>query len=696
MRLKSIKINNFRLLNNVILDIEDNITLIVGKNNTGKTSLFEAINLFTAEHANRKISFADFSQSTYETFVKAYDLFEKSKLEGNEEAKSLLEKEIISLTPHISLQLQFEYNPKKDKLTCLNEFLVDLDKKLTEVNILMAYEPKDTILLYSTLSKEIRENKKDIVNVLAETLDNLYEIRYYAIDKNLEYRKRIEKGFILTLSQITKFEDIRAQRTMDDVRDDSNHSLTNSFAKYYTDKEQADEDLKRLNDVLQNASQDLRESYNKALEQPLSTMKKFGAKTPLTIPDITIESEFSAQNVLKQNIKYYYKNGSINLPECYNGLGYSNLIFIILEFMTFLKQFRKSLSAEWSHEEEIEDKKIITQNAKSLIIMIEEPESHMHPQMQQVFIRGIKQLLQNEKEKGIDIQLIITTHSSHIVAEAGLDEEKGFKQLRYFGRDINNKHFVRDFNAFEISGKEKETFHFLKKYLTLHKCDLFFADKIIMVEGLTERILMPLMIDKVAPSLQDEYITQIEIGGAYAHCFNEFLNFIKVKTLIITDLDSVKKATSGYWIKCSVSDKDAETVSNSVLKKWLPKKETLSELIACTEENKISNDIIRVTYQNSEPEDDYIARSFEESFIRVNETLLSSSIEIDGKRKHIKNQFSLLKKKKLASLQNPYNVSPSNSAKSNFAFDILSFDENKYGKWKVPNYIKEGLEWLNN
>ena len=62
----------------------------------------------------------------------------------------------------------------------------------------------------------------------------------------------------------------------------------------------------------------------------------------------------------------------------------------------------------------------------------------------------------------------------------------------------------------------------------------------------------------------------------------------------------------------------------------------------------------------------------------------------------MKKLFSLLKKKKLASLQNPYNVSPSNSAKSNFAFDILSFDENKYGKWKVPNYIKEGLEWLNN
>ena len=70
MKLKKIDIKNFRLLSSVSLNIEDNLTLVVGKNNTGKTSLFEAVNIFTSEGANRRLSFVDFSQSTYECFKK--------------------------------------------------------------------------------------------------------------------------------------------------------------------------------------------------------------------------------------------------------------------------------------------------------------------------------------------------------------------------------------------------------------------------------------------------------------------------------------------------------------------------------------------------------------------------------------------------------------------------------------------------
>ena len=89
-----------------------------------------------------------------------------------------------------------------------------------------------------------------------------------------------------------------------------------------------------------------------------------------------------------------------------------------------------------------------------------------------------------------------------------------------------------------------------------------------------------------------------------------------------------------------------------------------------------------------------MARSFEEAFIRANKELLTSDYEREGKRYHVKNQFSLFRSKKMATLDDPDISSPSNSAKSNFAFDILCFDEHEYGKWTVPNYIKEGLEWL--
>lgn len=70
MKITQLSVTNFRLLDDVSINIEDDITLIVGKNNTGKTSLFEIINLFF--ESNNKISFHDFSQNSYETFDSCY------------------------------------------------------------------------------------------------------------------------------------------------------------------------------------------------------------------------------------------------------------------------------------------------------------------------------------------------------------------------------------------------------------------------------------------------------------------------------------------------------------------------------------------------------------------------------------------------------------------------------------------------
>ena len=89
---------------------------------------------------------------------------------------------------------------------------------------------------------------------------------------------------------------------------------------------------------------------------------------------------------------------------------------------------------------------------------------------------------------------------------------------------------VQDFNSLKISN-EKNTARFLKQYLTLHKSDLFFSDKVIIVEGTTERMLMPQLIKKSAPSLATEYVSILEVGGAYTHKFKEILEFLINKKL---------------------------------------------------------------------------------------------------------------------------------------------------------------------
>lgn len=104
-------------------------------------------------------------------------------------------------------------------------------------------------------------------------------------------------------------------------------------------------------------------------------------------------------------------------------------------------------------------------------------------------------------------------------------------------------------NLSDFVRKDNNNLDFIKKYLTITRCDLFFADKIILVEGAAERLLIPDMINKCDNkgyfkkdnlSLKYQYYTILEVGGAYAHKFFPFIDFLNIPTLIITDFDSTK------------------------------------------------------------------------------------------------------------------------------------------------------------
>ena len=575
--------------------------------------------------------------------------------------------------------LEFEYDVKSDSLINISEFITDLDDKRNDASALISYEPKDSLKLYSLFQN--RDNKDvNLILWLKDNIKNFYQLKCYAVDKNSDFKKEIEATFKNKIEKIVSFEDIKASRTLDDTKADKNKTLATGFSHYYRERDKDKEDVTKLERSLLEVSKTLKGDYELVLNDVIQELNKFGATTPIKIPEIEINSEFNSESVIKNNIKYYYKHHEVSLPESYNGLGYSNLIFMILELTSFIERFKNSR----------EEKK-----SEFLTVMIEEPEAHMHPQMQQVFISQIVKKINQAKDKGIDIQLIITSHSSHIIAEAGIDVEKGFDRIRYFNK-VGNKIEINDFNNFKHKNSDKDTFRFLKQYLNLHKCDIFFADKVIMVEGVTEKIILPLMINKIAQSLNNEYISIIEVGGAYAHKFKDLLNFIKIKTLIITDIDSVNPASRRQ--SCPVSTPNAVT-SNTTLKNWIPKKEAIVDLNACSVTDKFDGDLIRVAFQIAEEQNGYIARSLEEAIINKNKVFFRSSYlvkegEIEEIR-NVKDDFSLLYDKDIDLI--PSDMAPESKEKSNFAFDLMTFDEESTNlKWEVPIYIKEGLEWLAN
>jgi len=678
MKITQLKIKNFRLLDDIILNIEDDITLIVGKNNTGKTSLFEAINIFIK---TQEISFEDFSQSSYLVFSRINNFLGKYDFsEISEKRKELIEEIIQNLTPKVQLYIQIEYDIVKDSLINLSEFITDLDENRNDATILVSYESNNSLGIFS--SYENREKKEiGIFSWLKENLKNFYQLKCYAIDKDSDFKKEIDLSFRTKIEKIVSFEDIKASRTLDDTKSDKNKTIAIGFSHYYRERNKKKDDVRKLEEKLLDVSKDLKLEYENVLKDVLKDLNDFGASTLVTIPQIEIDSEFNSEAVIKNNIKYYYKHQEINLPESYNGLGYSNLIFMILEFISFIERFKNSN----------EEKK-----SEFLTILIEEPEAHMHPQMQQVFIKQITEKVKDAKNNGIIIQLIITTHSSHIIAEAGIDLIKGFDRIRYFNK-IKGKIEVSDFNYFKHEKNDEETFRFLKQYLNLHKCDIFFADKVIMIEGITEKMLLPLMISKVAPKLNNEYVSILEVGGAYTHKFKDLLNFIKVKTLIITDIDSVdpqnnRKACATKTLNC--------VSSNATLKNWIPKRNLIADLISTTLEEKFEGDSIRICYQIAEDdENNYVARSLEEAIINKNIVFFNEKFmsvhEGEEVRIDVKSKFELLKNVNFDNNIDIYKLSPKAKEKSQFSFDLMTFDEKGNNLfWDVPLYISEGLEWL--
>ncbi|SHE78476.1 AAA family ATPase [Chryseobacterium takakiae] len=680
MRIKQLQIKNFRLLENLSVNIEDDITLIVGKNNTGKTSLFEVINIFTK--SSQEISFEDFSLNTIVKFKRVIDFINKINFdEISEKRKEFFEKIIQNQTPKVQLYIEFEYDVESDSLINLSEFITDLDEKRNDATILVSFESLNSLGIYSSFLN--REKKEvDLISWLKENIKKYYQLKCYAIDKDSDFKKEIEINFKSKIEKIVSFEDVKASRTLDDTKSDKNKTLATGFSHYYRERDKTKEDVKTLEETLKKVSVDLKNEYEKVLNDVIVDLNHFGASTPITIPQIEIDSEFNSEAVIKNNIKYYYKHDNVNLPESYNGLGYSNLIFMVLELTSFIERFKNSS----------EEKK-----SEFLTILIEEPEAHMHPQMQQVFIKQITKKINDAKLNGIYIQLIITTHSSHIIAEAGIDLNKGFDRIRYFNK-INGNLEVNDFNNFKHKKSDTETFRFLKQYLNLHKCDIFFADKVIMVEGITEKMLLPIMINKVAPDLNKHYISILEVGGAYTHKFKELLNFIKVKTLVITDIDSVQIENNRK--ACRVATPDSVT-SNATLKNWLPKKTTIADLISTEVKDKFEGKFIRVCYQISEnAENLYIARSLEEAIINRNlvffkgkfKDLNTENLEIEVE---VKSKFELLKKIDFEDGLDLYELSPKKEEKSQFAFDLMTFKSGIEDlSWDVPKYIEEGLEWL--
>lgn len=720
MVISSVFIQNFKKLYRCKIDFSKDTTLFVGANNSGKTSAMDALGKFLA---GRPFVFNDFTISNRDLINKIgaqWEIFDCEKPESISDWANLLPSmdvwlnvdlqdihHVVSIIPTLDwrgglLGVRLLFQPQKIETLFTEYREAFFAAKETEKN----NADKDSIHLFP----------KNLCDFLERKLSTYFAIKSYILDPSRAAdsspQETVFEMECLTdnpLKGIVRINMISAQRGFSDT-DKKEHysvertSLSSQIRGYYDkhldpEKTPLPEDLSILA-ATEQAKKVFDQNLETKFEPAIKELEELGYPG-VTNPQITISSKVNTTEMLKHDSAVQYSLGTkeeaLMLPEKYNGLGYQNLISIVFDLITFRDGWMRKGKAR-STDEIIEPLQLV---------LVEEPEAHLHVQVQQVFIRKAYSILRNHEKLDdnnlFSTQLVISTHSSHIA------REEKFANLRYFKRlpkgfecKVATSKVV---NLSDVFGEENDTDKFVTRYLQTTHCDLFFADGAILVEGSAEHMLLPHFIKNKYPKLNQRYITILNINGKHSHRLAPLIDKLALPTLVITDLDSVHPKE--YHKKAEPVRNKGLISGNYAITNWIIKKNLLDDLLVLSDDDKVVTKEsvcdyqIRVAYQTPimvtylGKEVEALARTFEDSLIYTNWDTLSKLNATDSGQllKKIKCEFN--ENKPFSSLKTTiFNELNKSDVKAEFALDLIFSIAPE--KISVPEYINKGLTWLEN
>ena len=500
MHIRRIAISNYRLLRNVSFSLEAGTTLIVGRNNSGKTSLAEFFRRILSDSEPR-FKLEDFHLSAHERFWNAYEIYEAQADHSD----------VRTELPAIVAEFVIDYGTS---MVLLSDLVVDLNPDCHELMLRIRYELQDGKIddLFDGIAldntAEIGRRKSVFFRAIKDRVASCYKANCYSYDPT-DAENRQAVGFS-RLTQLIQGGFVNAQRGLDDVthrdRDVLGRVLGTLFTTALSESAHVEDRTitQRIQEMVQQIQRDINENFDGQLSKLLPTFELFGYPG-LPDPGLLTETLLDARGLIDNHtrIRYTGING-VSLPEAYNGLGSRNLIFILLRLLELFKEYIAS-----------------SRLPGMCLIFIEEPEAHLHPQMQEVFVDKVNEIAEQfARTFGVEkwpVQFIISTHSAHVANRAS------FRSIRYFlaRTPLSGSIYetcVKDLlDGFGPTGNTE----FLHQYMTLTGCNLLFADKVILIEGTAERLLLPKMIAKVDCSLpvgkqrlSSQYIAVLEVGGA--------------------------------------------------------------------------------------------------------------------------------------------------------------------------------------
>ncbi len=196
-----------------------------------------------------------------------------------------------------------------------------------------------------------------------------------------------------------------------------------------------------------------------------------------------------------------------------NGLGYNNLLYIAV----VLQQLGP-------HDQD--GQPVLVESDEYPLLFVEEPEAHLHPQLVALLAR----YLVNDTP-GADVpQTIVTTHSPTLAASVPPE------RVQVLFKDPSGKAVCNSLKTAGMDDKEKGNF---ERMMDITRARLYFAKAVILVEGISEAVLVPILAARLGYDLAKLHISVIPICGVAFETFKKLFDpsALGIPVSIVTDAD---------------------------------------------------------------------------------------------------------------------------------------------------------------
>jgi predicted ATP-dependent endonuclease of OLD family len=639
-RIKRVKINNYRGIKRAEFDLKKN-TVVVGRNNAGKSTIVAAIAAFGS------------SAKRFRTTDINLDLLDE--VFKHRTSVRYLSDHYEELQVIVELEYDWENLPNR-----LRDFIDSLDTKgFAKVRGRLSLNKN----LFTELAQE--SDAKNFIKYFEKSVE-IYDYDQQA------WEPAMADNIGLSFPRIGASENnsgqelfyIQASRSLTDGAE-GNDSVTGDLFK------------NRLNSFVQSRpfSKSFRKSVNQIkrnLHPGTDDIKKdlqrfsFGDDVINTLSIIpTIDEWIDRPRV---RVAKYMPGMNIELPLSNQGLGYLNLYNILGRIGNVFAEIEATTKQGFNER-------------RSILLVIEEPEVFTHPQLQHVFVQQLLEHISEKSTADVAIQTLIISHSAEVAASA-IEKGNNFGLTR-IKADESGRVEAQDWTSNEIKGTKR-----LTSLILNYNAELLFSDKVILVEGAAERIIMNALMRRIdaetGMDLMSQQIAIIPVGNSIKG-FEDAIKLLDFrKVVMFTDLDFAH-LKGGKKVK--VFDYNhASTSTNPTIKEMFLDNDQHSRRFKTVFKQ---NQLFHVAVHKGLPNFKVYTQGFTSDF-------LPSTLEPAFLNEA--NNYQQLSKYFTGSVANKDNNVRLKGNKVEFAFTLaeLMNERNPTGQYviEIPKYLWEGLKWL--